>query len=302
MKIKYKFVSFLVLISFAGLFWTSCDTVDEPLVVTSDQIIPIIDDTVFVIDSILINQKQALLEDFTGHKCVYCCEASIISHEWIEDYDHKLIIYSVHAGYLAVPDETGHYTYDFRNPTSNEIFQYFNEPLNPTATINRVEFDGMLVMPFLLGQWDDAIENELAKENIIDLQIKNTYYPNKESVVIDVTSSFLTQLDGKYKIVVALVEDNIVAPQANNDEAIGPTPDWLDYVHHNVLRHGINGTFGGYVTQDGNVISGETYYNRFYYEITETEWVKENLKVVAYIYSEDTDEILQVGELAIKTE
>ena len=52
------------------------------------------------------------------------------AHEWAEDYDHKLIIYAVHAGFQAFPDPSGEYTYDFTNPTGDEIFNFFNQPID----------------------------------------------------------------------------------------------------------------------------------------------------------------------------
>ncbi|MCK9618131.1 MAG: Omp28-related outer membrane protein [Lentimicrobiaceae bacterium] len=51
-----------------------------------------------------------------------------------------------------------------------------------------------------------------------------------------------------YRLCIYLIEDSIVAPQKNNDPSVGPTPDWLDYVHNHLLRTSLNGTWGSIFT------------------------------------------------------
>lgn len=297
--VKNSFVLLLI----SGLFWTACDQVDEGLVVTNVQEIPQNTDTVFVIDSVIVNQKQVLLEDFTGHKCVNCPEAGLSAHEWAEEYDHKLIIYAVHAGFQAFPDPSGEYTYDFTNPTGDEIFNYFNQPFNPTAAVNRVEYNGNTILLFVTGDWEAAVAEEMAKPNVLDITLLNKYFPNSNSVQINVTATAKAALAGKYKIVVMIAEDLVVRPQKNNNEEIGPVPDWLDFHHRNVLRDAITAPFGQYVSSDGNLSEGETYYNQFYYELDEA-WVSDtaDYNIITYIYEEESLNILQTAELMIKKE
>ncbi len=289
----------------AGLIllgWTACDKIDEPLEVVSVQHIPEnIDDTLHFDDSVMVTQKQVLLEDFTGHKCVNCPTAALAAHQWSEDFNHRLIICGIHAGYQAEPDETGLYTTDFRCPTGDELFNYFNQPFNPSGPVNRVEYNGEVILFYITGDWEGAVNTEMAKDNVIDMKVKNSYYPNLKSVLINVSSTFLQPLEGKYKIVVYLVEDHIVAPQKNNNSDLGPEPDWVDYDHRNVLRDAVNGTFGNYISDDGTIAQGETYSNEFYYTINE-EWLTDStdLNIIAYIYNEESGEILQVAELEIK--
>lgn len=300
---KQLLKSTIVLIVMSGFIWVGCDQVDEGLVVTNVQDIPLNEDTVFVVDSIIITHKQVLLEDFTGHKCVNCPEAGVTAHEWAENYDHKLIIYAVHAGFQAFPDQTGEYTYDFTNPTGDEIFNFFNQPFNPTAAVNRVEYNGNTILLFVTGDWEAAVANEMAKPNVLDMKMQNKYFPNTNSVEVSVTSTAKDNLDGKYKIVVMVAEDLIVRPQKNNNEEVGPVPDWLDFHHRNVLRDAITSTFGQYVTADGSLVEGETNFNQFYYEL-DKPWISDtaDYNIITYIYEEESLNILQTAELMIKKE
>ena len=298
-----KFQNILLLFFLAGITWTSCDRVDEPLTVNVFDI-PVITDSVFVVDSVVVDQKQVLLEDFTGHLCVNCPEAAITAHEWAENYDHKLIICTIHAGfYSAAGNEP--YTYDFTCPIGTEIFDYFNQPSNPAGTINRVEFNGSQIVYFLSGgtAWAEAIASEMAKPNAIDMKVLNTYYPNKNSVKVNIASTVNQPLEGTYKIVVLILEDLIVRPQKNNDEEFGPVPDWLDYHHRNILRDGLTTRAGINVSTDGSLVQGETYFNQFYYELDKA-WVSDTAgyNIISYIYNEANDNVIQVAELAIKME
>ncbi len=300
---KYKY-SFVIIAAVFLMSWTACDKIDEPLQVVNVQNIPEhIDDTLFFADSVLVTQKQVLLEDFTGHQCVNCPTAALAAHQWSEDYNGRLIIYGIHAGYQALPDPGSIYSADFTCPTGDELFNFFNQPLNPSAPIDRVEYNGSIILYYITGDWKAAVDIEMAKENLFDMKIKNSYYPKKKAVSINVWSTPKTELEGKYKLVVYIAEDHIIAAQKNNNSDIGPEPDWVDYDHRNVLRDAVNGTFGGYITDDGTISQGETYYNQFYYKIN-SDWLTDStdLIIIAYILNEESGEILQAGELKIKTE
>ena len=69
-----------------------------------------------------------------------------------EDLNHKLIIYSVHAGYYAEPDETGYYTADFRCETGEELYNDFQAFANPIGLIDRVEYNGSVLIGQVTGK------------------------------------------------------------------------------------------------------------------------------------------------------
>jgi len=297
MKIKALHIS--ILLGFFGALWTACDKVDEPLVLidkqsTTDDLL----DTLYFIDSVKVNTKQVLLEEFTGHKCVNCAGASISAHELAEAHNHKLIIYSVHAGWYSEPDATGHYTADFRCGTGNELHTYFEVSANPVGIIDRVEYSGSVLIGE--GNWETAVLAELDKENVIDLKVTNIYYPNLDTLQIKVSATFHQPLPGRYMVVAYIVEDHIIAPQKNNEGAVGPTPDWLDYEHRNMLRDAITPTYGKRISED-DIVVGSTYDENFTYLLNEN-WVTENCNIIVYVINEESLEVLQVAELHIKTQ
>ena len=297
---KYKNIQILVFLALTAPSWTACDKVEEPVKIINVQDIPDnLADTLFFTDSILVAQKQVLLEEFTGHKCVNCAEQSLAVHALSAENDHRLIIYSIHAGFYAQTDETGDYTTDHTCPTGIEIFQNFQEPFNPTATIDRIEYSGsQIVFPNL---WETVFAEQLAKENVANLTVRNSWYPNLFSVLIEVSTTFTQSLEGKYKLVVMIAEDHVIAPQKNNNAAIGPSPDWLDYEHRNILRDAITPVFGSYITADGTIVANEVYEKTFFYS-PDVAWVTENCEIIVYILHEETGEVIQTAELGIKTQ
>ncbi len=296
---KPRIFYIIALLGIFGAFWTACDKADQPLVLidkqsTTDDLL----DSIFFVDSVKVNTKQVLLEEFTGHKCVNCAGASISAHELSEANDHKLIIYGVHAGYYSEPDLTGNYTTDFRCEPGDELFAYFSIAANPIGTVNRVEYSGSELISE--GNWEAAVTEELAKPNLVDLKVMNIYYPNLDTIQIKVTTTFHQALEGSYKLVVYVAEDHIISPQKNNEDAVGPTPDWLDYEHRNILRAGITPTYGASITSN-DIVAEMPYEQNFTYLLNE-EWVTANCNLIVYVIEEQSLEVLQVAELAIKTE
>jgi hypothetical protein len=299
MIMKNKFTPKILLAVAFQFLLSACDKIDQPLIIINEQYTT--DgflDTLYFADSVTIAGKQVLLEDFTGHKCVNCPEAGLAAHELAEELNHKLIIYSVHAGYYAEPDETGNYTTDFRCETGEELYNDFQAFANPIALIDRVEYSGSLLIG--AGNWETAVMLEIEKDNAINLKLRNIYYPNLSKLQIDVLTTFLIQPEGNYKLVVYIVEDHIISPQKNNNAAIGPSPDWLDFEHRNILRDDVNSTYGSYVPEEGAAVQNQSYSTQFIYDLNPS-WVTANCNIIAYVFSEDTGEVLQVAELGIKT-
>ena len=299
---KYKNSIILLIFVLSGFGWMACDKIDKPLLVIDKQDIPVnLTDTVYFIDSVNVTEKQVLLEDFTGHLCVNCPEAAIMAHEFAATLDHKLIIYSVHAGYYATPDPNpaSLYTDDLTSVTGEELYNAFQVFVNPNALINRVKFGGAVQLN--PDNWQSAVNFELAKPNVANLSLKNAFYPNLNTLRIQVKTEFTEQLSGVFKLCVYIAEDSIVSPQKNNNPDVGPSPDWEDYVHRNLLRGAVNTTFGENISASGTIEANKIYAKEYFYVI-DPAWVTKHCNIIAFVYNEESKEILQSAECGLKTE
>ncbi len=94
--------------------------------------------------------------------------------------------------------------------------------------------------------WAGAVTNMLAVAEEATVQITPNYDIANRSLNIDVITKFLQNPEGQYTVSLYITGDTI-APQKNDEEELGPTPDWLDYQHRDVLVQVLNGgTWGVY--------------------------------------------------------
>lgn len=307
MKKNFLFIIVTMFIASAG--WMSCQKIDEPLEVIDERDFPEIPDDTTGGDTTInnfittyVDERQVLLEEFTGHLCVNCPEAAKLAHELAEELDHKLIIYTVHAGNFAEPVPGTVFESDFRCDESEELYNNFGIFANPLALIDRVDYNGL--RQIFKDDWTTVVNQQMALPNEVNLKLSNTWYPDLEVVVIDVETEFVSATDDNYKLVVYIVEDNIVSPQLNNDPEIGGDTLY-NYVHRNLLRDAVNSSYGEFLGEAGQVVTGETYQKQYTYPINEN-WVTENCRIIAYIGKQDASlnliDIVQVAELEIKVD
>ena len=118
---------------------------------------------------------------------------------------------------------------------------------------------------------------------------ETVYTTSSRELKVNLTTEFLVNLDGKHNICVFIAESGIVAPQQDEITVIE------DYVHNHVLRTSMNGTWGDAVGIDGTAVAGEE--NENSYSMTlDGEWVAENCSVIAFVYHEDSRQIIQAEE------
>ena len=126
----------------------------------------------------------------------------------------------------------------------------------------------------------------------IKLEIACTKDVVANTITSTITTTFLENLIGNYKIATMIIEDSVIKPQ--KDYRFSPD-DILNYTHRHVLRGYMFGAFGetiGLIDPIINSTATKTY----------TVSIPPNIininkcQVITYIYDEITYEILQVEE------
>ena len=110
--------------------------------------------------------RVVLLEEFTGHLCVNCPEATKLSNDLKETYGNKLLLLAIHAGDLAEPS-TAPYDNDLRTTAGTSIYNYFAPIGVPTGMVNRTEFGGSVVL--FKDSWEPAIKALIEQPQIADI-------------------------------------------------------------------------------------------------------------------------------------
>ncbi len=251
------------------LLITSCDTIEkENFLADTNPVDTTSNETVV---------QKALIEDFTGHGCSSCPQASTEIEVLQNFHGNKLIAIGVHSGSFAQPQTGTAFTTDFRTSYGNEIHDLFSPSGYPVGVINRRGYPGNALINY--GYWSAELESVFSQTP----QAAITMNESDGQIIVEARSTN-GDLDG-LKLVVCITENGIIDWQINGSEIQD------DYIHNHVLRTHLNGTWG-------DEISLTTTNSTFTFDYTlENNWVKENCHAIAYIYNITTYEIIQVEEI-----
>lgn len=281
-KMNRRFLSFtFILALLAGLFG-GCDEIDPPYTTGADH--DHNGDNGEVV-------RRVLLEEFTGHQCPNCPEGTQVAKDLKALYGDQLVIVTIHAGWFANTDDD-HFQYDFTTPEGDQLETHFQVNQFPVGLVNRTNFDGSLLLS--PSAWGEAMHGSLHESPLFDLHIHNDMEDGGLDVLVEI--EVLEAAADTYYLAVFLTESGIIKPQKTNDPAY-PSGVIEDYAHNYVLRTGLNGAFGELLQEDP-LSSGEQL-SRDYHLSWDEEWAPENSAIVAFVYDEATEAVLQVAEQAV---
>lgn len=277
-----KFVQ-IILPVFVMLAVASCDKVEGPYKKNTDGGGG--NDTTLV--------QKVFVEDYTGHKCGNCPRASKALYDLKAIYGDRLVIMAVHAGTFATifPVGAPFYTYDFRTTTGNELDTDFGISTagNPNGMVNRRQVSGSYIISST--QWADEVATVLSSTAPVpvSITIETTYNSVTRELQADVNTKFFEDLSGAYRLSVYMLEDSIVNWQKDYDVTPNDVPD---YVHREVLRGSMNGTYGDLITPT----TAGSEKNMTFTATLGTDWNENKMAVVAFLHNDVTKEIIQVEQ------
>jgi|GEM_PF-3336549 len=122
-------------------------------------------------NSLKENLTKVILEEFTGHICVNCPEATILAHDLKESFGEQLILLSIHAGDLAVVGDAPFDT-DYTTEAGNAIYNYYAPVGVPTGMVSRSDYQGSTVL--FKDSWEPAINAslEMAPSATIEITVE----------------------------------------------------------------------------------------------------------------------------------
>jgi hypothetical protein len=202
-------------------------------------------------------ERNVIIEDFTGHKCVFCPAAADLAHQLHMENPTRVFTAGIHAGPDGIGDfqsvSPPDYPTDFTNPQGVEIGQYFGEndggfPGNPRGTVNRFDNGTIFQSP---AQWT-SMTNEIISSNDlkVNLQSELNYYQATKGAFLHVEADPLFEdVNENLAIMVYLLEDSLVGDQKMADNSHNTS-----YVHRDIHRGNLNNeTFGRPITSENLV-------------------------------------------------
>ena len=245
----------------------------------------------------LPQNKNVILEEFTGIHCVYCPDGHFIAQSIKNIWPDNVFVLNLHTGGYAIPNPGEP---DFRIIENDSIAEISNLAGYPAGTVNRHQFPmsqgGGTAMS--RSDWLDATSEILAQPSYVNIGMLMQYDTAANTLIVDVELYYTdsTTVDGfglasiNYLNVV-LVQDSIAGPQTGassfNPGAIINGPWSPTYSHQHMARKYITGQFGEAVTTMTPVGPGHFIFKRYIYPITpfieDIAFKVEHIKAVGYV-------------------
>lgn len=243
--------------------------------------------------------RNVIIEDFTGHKCVFCPAAAELAHALHEANPSRVYTASIHAGPGGIGDfqsvSPPDYPLDFTNAQGVEIGQYFGQNDggfvgNPRGTVNRYNNGTIFQSP---NQWTNMMTEVITNNDLkVNIQTGLNYYDATHGAYLHVEIDPLDQSTIEdLALVVYLIEDSLVGDQKMSDNSHNSS-----YTHRDIHRGNLNNeTFGRPITSE-DLIDGKYYVNYSFFVPNQLDEVynSSNMHLLIYAFNQSTWEIYQV--------
>ena len=274
-----------ITIMYAVVLFSACDKVDGPY---SESIqTPVIgDDTV----------RKVLLEDYTGHKCQGCPAAHDEANTIQQVLGEQVVVMTVHAGFWTSVNTTGSFTYDFKNPTSTELYNALvpsTQPF-PTGTVDCKMYGVNRIVDY--PKWGGKIDSLLQQAPDAYVKITPGYDAANRTITASVKTDILNDLTGDVTMAIYYTEDSIINWQAFPAPPAG-IGNISNYVHRHVLRGALTTTWGDVIAT--NPVQGQSFNTNKTSTAIAADINPAHVHVVAVLSNSVTREVIQVEEVKL---
>ena len=242
--------------------------------------------------------KNIILEEFTGIGCVWCPAGHLIGQQLHDNNPNDVFLINIHTGGYANPQGAGT---DFNTSFGAAIATQSNLGGYPAGTVNRHQFsmtqNGGTAMS--RSDWSSASTQLLSQPSPVNIGIQATVDIATNVLTVDVEVYYTgTQIVSTNMLNIAVVQHNVEGPQtggqSNNPGAMLPNGN---YNHNHMLRHLLTGQWGEYIQ---TLSPGTLYSNQYTWtmpvDIAGTSLDPTNISVIAFI-AEGQQEILSGTEI-----
>ena len=250
--------------------------------------------------------KNAILEEFTGIYCVFCPDGHYIAQNLKYSYPNDLFLLNLHTGGYATPSSPN--DPNFIIPENDSIADLSNLAGYPAGTVNRYQFPmtqgGGTAMS--RGDWADAVQDIISQPSYLNIGIlaEHDTLTDYINITAEVYYTDSLPVDGfgfqpTNYLNIVLTQDSVLGPQTGgsqyNPGAIVPGPWQPTYSHQHMVREYITGQWG-VPLNNTLVYPGDLFTNTFTYaipnNINDIIFDVNNIKVVAFVTENPLGEII----------
>ncbi len=251
---------------------TSCDKVTNPIItITTYATLPTTPPD-HITTSTNDNLTKVLLEDYMGHFCTNCPAAVTVADNILTAHPTQVVSMEVNVGTEAYPaTQKGAPNV----PPGLADTAFYNNYITPAGTawdlvltdcgtqgwpqgmVNRIYFDGKGgdgdIQP---SNWPTAVDSIVATPQLATITMVDSSWIKQQIFGTQVTVSLNNAPASGYTyyLQMLVVEDSVADWQINGGTAL------QYYIHHFVLRSGINGLWGDQIAFSGSGVPVTKYY------------------------------------------
>lgn len=201
--------------------------------------------------------KNVVLEEFTGINCGYCPQGHAVANSISSANPGRVVVINVHVGGYATP--AGNQP-DFRTPWGTAIAGQSGLTGYPAGTVNRHVFAGssMTAGKTAMGRdkWTAASNTILSEASYVNIGATAEINVSTSEITVYVEAYYTgNSPQSTNKINVALMQNNTIGYQSGGS---------ANYNHMHRLVHLLTGQWGADIT---STTSGSLYSNTFTYSI-----------------------------------
>lgn len=236
--------------------------------------------------STTVEDKNALLEEFTGMYCTFCPDGHVIAKNLKQTHGDDFFVIKYHTGGFANPSGGDP---DFRISTNSNIAAQTDLGGYPAGTVNRTEFAGLQQengTAMGRGNWSNAVSQILGQQAYVNIDVAATVDEQTRELTVQVDYYYTgNSPEGTNKLNVVLLQNHIPGPQTGassfNPQSILPNGE---YDHVKMARNMVTGQWGVDIT---STTTGSTSLETFTYSVPQSinnvDCNLGNLEVVAFI-------------------
>ena len=211
--------------------------------------------------------KNVVLEEFTGIHCGFCPDGHVKAQEIKDANQGDVVLINIHTGSYADPNPGEP---DFRTTYGDSIGSQSDVSGYPAGTVNRHDFssdgwdqNGGTAMS--RGYWDNAADDILTHSSYVNVAAESTIDFNTRELTVIVEVYYTADGPSMNLLNVALMQNNVEGPQSGattwNPGNILPNGN---YNHQHMLRDMLTGQWGDTLT---TTTSGTYYTDTITYAI-----------------------------------
>ncbi len=226
--------------------------------------------------------KNAVLEEFTGMHCTYCPDGHKIANQIHEAHPNDVVLINIHTGGYATPSAGEP---DFRTSFGAALAGQSGLTGYPSGTVNRHVFSGSTTA-LGRGSWSSAVNQILGQNSYCNVALEGTIDIQTRVLTVNVEVYYTgnSPVNTNYLNVV-LLQDNVEGPQTGASsfypEMILPNGN---YNHMHMLRHMLTGQWGeSYNTTNSGTLVQKQYTYTIPNDINGVPMELGNLHIAAFV-------------------